>query len=255
MGSTTPCVSPGNPLPATFVNPCSVEAILAQKFFFPYPADVTQFIHCDVWGKAWVRPCPQGEQWDQNELTCIVPSSIANPCHNISAGDPLLYTYPCDPTKYIQCDLWHESYTRACNPANYYFYQSSQACVPPNSFVPTTPPPGTCDNVNPIANPAVSQQPITAQPSTVQPVINTPSSHGEYGYCGNCPPYTEPCNLNHIIHSKLFFPVYGDRHHYIQCDLTGHMYLQTCTNNGQDFFNPVTNTCVDGSLAVDNLVG
>ncbi|OWF46122.1 uncharacterized protein LOC110456139 [Mizuhopecten yessoensis] len=258
IGGETPCVKPGTPLSTAIGNPCSVEAILANKFFFTYPSDVTKFIHCDVWGKAWVRPCPQGEEWDQHELTCIVPSKIANPCRSRSSGDPFLYTYPCDPTKYIQCDLWHESFTRQCNPPSFYFQQSSESCVSPLTFVPTTPRPGTCDGVPAtITNPAIiwTQAPQTAAPTNGLPVINTPSSNGAYPFCRNCALYTSPCDAEHIRQMKLYFPVLGDRHHYIQCDLTGHMYLQTCTNNGLDYFDPITFTCVDGGLAVDNQLG
>ncbi|XP_033732112.1 uncharacterized protein LOC117321712 [Pecten maximus] len=251
VGADTPCVVLGTPLAHAIGNPCSVEAILANKFFFTYPSDVTKFIHCDVWGKAWVRPCPTGEEWDQHELTCIVPSNIANPCHLRAPDGPLLYTYPCDPTKYIQCDLWHESFTRQCNPPNFYFQQSSQSCVNPNSFVPNTPAPGTC-NGNSVTNPSGI---VTAPPTIGLPVVNTPSINGAYPFCSQCPLFTTPCDADHISHAKLFFPVLGDRHHYIQCDLTGHMYLQSCTNNGLDFFDPITNTCVDGSLAIDNQLG
>ncbi|XP_069121966.1 uncharacterized protein [Argopecten irradians] len=254
IGGDTPCVStPGTPLTHTISNPCSVEAILANKFFFTYPSDVTKYIHCDVWGKAWVRPCPAGEEWDQHELTCIVPSNIDNPCRRRSPGDPLLYTYPCDPTRYIQCDLWGESFTRDCNPTSFYFQQSSQSCVSPSTFVPPTAASGMCDVVT--GSSIVTQAPHTPFPTNGVPVVNTPSSSGAYPYCRNCPLFTPPCDANHISHAKLFFPVLGDRHHYIQCDLTGHMYLQSCTNNGQDFFDPITSTCVDGSLAIDNQLG
>ncbi|XP_060084208.1 uncharacterized protein LOC132563468 [Ylistrum balloti] len=253
VGGDTPCVTHGKPLSTTLANPCSVEAILANKFFFTYPSDVTKYIHCDVWGKAWVRPCPQGEEWDQHELTCIVPSNFANPCRMRAPDDPLLYTYPCDPTMYIQCDLWHESFQRQCNPPNFYFQQSSQSCVNPNTFVPPTAAPGACDGAPAAVTNPSAQGP--GSPTAGFPIGYTPSVTGAYPFCGNCPVFTAPCDENHIREMKLYFPVLGDRHHYIQCDLTGHMYLQSCTNSGLDFFDPITSTCVDGSLAIDNQIG
>ncbi|KAL4221525.1 hypothetical protein ACF0H5_019782 [Mactra antiquata] len=36
-------------------NPCTRETILAGKLFFAYPYDTHMFIHCDIWGRPWVR--------------------------------------------------------------------------------------------------------------------------------------------------------------------------------------------------------
>ncbi|KAK3094414.1 hypothetical protein FSP39_001502 [Pinctada imbricata] len=61
---------PRTPLNTTHSNPCTVSNLLAGNFFFPFAGDVTKFIHCDVWGKAWVMSCPYSEIWDQTALTC-----------------------------------------------------------------------------------------------------------------------------------------------------------------------------------------
>jgi hypothetical protein len=83
------CVGEGSSCPdggkehSKIVNPCTLDNLLKGNFFFTYPPDVTKFIHCDVWGKPWVMTCQMEEEWDQNELTCIVPSAYNNPCRSI----------------------------------------------------------------------------------------------------------------------------------------------------------------------------
>lgn len=222
-----------------------------MKFFFPYTADSHHFIHCDVWGKPWLMVCPAGEEWDQQRLTCTVPSAINNPCHNIGPSGPFYFEYPCDPHKYIQCDVWHESFVRTCQ-LNWVFYPAAGSCVPRQQYNPTTPPPGTsCDVVYETA-------PVVGR--VTQPAPGPTGNSAGYVYCATgtvgCQPFSQPCTTANMQGGKTLFPVFGDKHHYIQCDpVSGYQYLRMCTNNGKDFFDPITQTCTDGPIAIDTSIG
>ncbi|XP_025099986.1 uncharacterized protein LOC112567508 [Pomacea canaliculata] len=52
-------------------NPCTPEQLVAHNFFFEYPPDKQQFIHCDGWGGAWIQTCPVSEIWNQELHTCV----------------------------------------------------------------------------------------------------------------------------------------------------------------------------------------
>ncbi|CAC5362153.1 Collagen alpha-1(XII) chain [Mytilus coruscus] len=248
------CVGEGSSCPnltvplTGLVNPCSLENILKGNFFFKYPTDVTKFIHCDVWGKAWIMSCPRDEEWDQHELTCIVPSSYENPCRNYKVGDPLFYPYPCDSHKYIQCDLWHQSFLMTCQ-LNFVFSPVVRNCVPRNSYTPPT------------HDPLMVCPDIHAHPTTQQPIAIIPGNGGAtgstyitYTFCGHCQAMVAPCTSDHLIAGEFLFPVTGNRHQYIQCDLSGHQYLKECPNNSY-YFDGATHTCVDGPFQVDNSFG
>lgn len=248
VGANTPCSSLHTPLGNQIQNPCSPASILAGHFFFTYPLDTTKYIHCDVWGKAWVRPCPDGEEWDQHELTCIIPASYANPCHDNTDGHFVqFFPYPCDPAKYIQCDLWKESFVRDCYPGYYYDLPSS-VCVPKAQAHVTTNTQSNCDALN-------YHSPSTSSPQQVHQVATTAGTSPGYDFCRGCNPFSLPCTRENINKGFFYFPVRNDRHHYIQCDVSGHMTLRMCTNGGKDFFDAVTSTCVDGSLQIDNIIG
>lgn len=244
VGAGSSCPNNTGQTPLTgIVNPCSLDNILNGNFFFIYPPDVTKFIHCDVWGKPWIMSCPNDEEWDQNELTCIVPSAYNNPCRGRTDDDPLYYPYPCDPHKYIQCDLWHESFLQTCQ-LNFVFSPLAGNCVPKNSYTPPTHDPN-------IACPSFT---VTHTTPAVQPTAifigngGVTGSFTTYTYCGNCEAYHTPCTVDNIRGGDLWFPVTGSRNQYIQCDLTGRMYLKSCPSTGAYYFDDATNTCVDGPL-------
>jgi hypothetical protein len=250
------CVGEGSSCPIIkdqltgIVNPCSLENLLKGNFFFTYPPDVTKFIHCDVWGKPWVMTCQMEEEWDQNELTCIVPSAYNNPCRGRSNTDPLYYAYPCDPHKFIQCDLWHESFLRTCQ-LNFVFSPHAGNCVPRNVYTPPTHNPNIdCPRFS-VTHSHLSQTTPSFIPGNG---AVTGSNFPTYTFCSNCQPYHAPCTSDHLINGDLWFPVSGNRHQYIQCDLTGRMYLKDCPH-GSYFFDDATNTCVDGPFQIDHNFG
>lgn len=238
------CVGQGSSCPEVSVgyqgsNPCTLQNLLAGNFFFRYPPDNTRFIHCDVWGKAWLMDCPVDEIWDQQELTCVTVSSQSNPCRNYKVGDPLYYPYECDPHKYVQCDLWHQSFLMTCQ-LNFVFNPAVGNCVPKNTYTPPTRSSfASCDiHAHPTHDPTATLPPFAVSNTTDTPFPT-------YTFCGSCPGYTTPCNTANIRARNYHFAVTGNRHQYIQCDLSGHQFLKTCPS-GSYYFDAFTGTCVDG---------
>lgn len=76
--------------------------MFTDRLFFPFPGDLSKFIHCDIWGKPWERICTPGEVWNQWDLTCVLPTDL-NPCDIPGSDLTYKYSHPCDPTKFIQC--------------------------------------------------------------------------------------------------------------------------------------------------------
>lgn len=215
------------------------------NFFFEYPGDAHKFIHCDVWGHPWVTDCPSGEVWAQDLLTCYVPANY-NPCLHHKAGDPYLYPHECDPHKFIHCDDNHQSFVQSCQ-LDYKFYEAGRTCVPPGQYG-TDSLIYTCNGATPPPYSAQSYTP-TSYRMTGAHSLN-PSIQG-YDYDPNNN-NVEPCTMDNVRVNLLYFPYKYDNQHYIQCDLNGHQYLQSCEPY---FFDPYSLTCVDGPVFVDNLLG
>lgn len=51
-------------------NPCTPENAGAGKFFFPAD-NPSEFVQCSEHGECFIMPCPPGEVWSQELLTCI----------------------------------------------------------------------------------------------------------------------------------------------------------------------------------------
>ncbi|KAL3871109.1 hypothetical protein ACJMK2_039128 [Sinanodonta woodiana] len=221
-------------------NPCTEENILLNHLFFPFPGDVHKFIHCDVWGKAWERDCPSGEEWDQTDLTCIVPSGYEI-CRHHKPSDPYLYPHPCNSHLYIQCDTFGESWERPCE-LNFVFYELTRTCVAPGSY-PGAISRNTCGTGYTTYQPAVTQL-LFINSATINPnTINTVNG----GYAVSTTPYDPPCTMDNIRMNSFFFPYIGSRHQYIHCDAAGYAHLLSCSGN--DFYDPVSHTCVDGPVS------
>lgn len=99
-----------------------------------------RFIHCDLWGNAWLLSCPALQVWDQAQLTCVLdhptvvvttkrPITVVNPCtpENLAQGI-LFHPYPCDHTRYIHCDVSGNYYVQAC-PGGLYYDPTTYICV------------------------------------------------------------------------------------------------------------------------------
>ncbi|XP_052788956.1 uncharacterized protein LOC128223687 [Mya arenaria] len=229
----------GTSLAPTVANPCSRAQILAGNLFFPYPGDVTKFIHCDIWGHPWERNCPAGDEWDQGLLTCFVASTYS-PCRHHVPGTPYLYPHQCDPHQYIHCDTNHQSFVQSCQ-LDYVFLKTTQTCVPKGQY-------GTDTYYNTCGGSTTPQYYAT----TAGQIGPTAGYNGGYTYSTQL--WQSPCTHANIANNELYFPVTQDLHKYIQCDLNGRQYLRTCSGSGRDFYDPISHTCVDGPVFVDNII-
>ncbi|KAK7487973.1 hypothetical protein BaRGS_00020718 [Batillaria attramentaria] len=125
--------SPGStdrvPLPSSYPNPCTPEHIQAQ------------FIHCDLFGDAWLQSCPSLEVWDQIQQTCVADrptaqpattrshSTLVNPCTSeAEAAGKQFFPYPCDHTRFIHCGVAGAYWVQFC-PGGMYFDPATYICV------------------------------------------------------------------------------------------------------------------------------
>lgn len=123
-------------LESSLHNPCTEAAILSGKMFFDYPKRKHMFIHCDVWGHAWVMQCPPGEIWHQNSTTCVVDSinqdgkthSTTNPCTKDDLDKNELFFPLPNRTLFIHCDLAGHPWVQSCG-IRQVFDATSSTCV------------------------------------------------------------------------------------------------------------------------------
>lgn len=136
-------------------NPCTRTAISRGQLYFPVSGDKTKFIECDLAGNPQTLACPNGLLWDQGMLSCVYPIvATGNPPVQPTSGLPTTVTNPCnaaaiksnhfffphpDATKFIQCDLWGQSFVVSCPSGliwNAYLetcYRSQTVVVGPNN--------------------------------------------------------------------------------------------------------------------------
>lgn len=128
------------PLPSSFPNPCTPAHIQAEYLYFQYNPDKSMFIHCDLWGNAWLEQCPVLEIWDQKLLTCVferpggnhptsTQATITNPCtpQAIAAGQ-MFHPYPCDHTRFIHCGADGNFWVQFC-PGGMFYDPQAYICV------------------------------------------------------------------------------------------------------------------------------
>lgn len=210
------------------------------QVFFSHPTDPTKFLQCDVYNRMYIIQCPDGEAFNiatsgcQPQVTSVptfgptfaptthsppatvtygVPTPATNnnpynPCSRQSvAMGQLYFAYPGDNTKFIECDLHGNPSTLNCPPL-LVWDQSILSCMYAAATINTNP------NLNPITTPAPQ---ITA---------NQPSN---------------PCTASAIAASQLFFPYPNDANKYIQCDLWGQAFVNSCPGMLQ--WNAALQTC------------
>ena len=265
---------------------------ILDKLFFGYPRNISKYIHCDVWGKPWVRECTRGEVWDQWQVSCVNPSLI-NPCSRPNADLAFLYPHPCDPKRYLRCDLQGDAYEEVCDYKEA-FNVATQYCDPVGSFYGSDDPPYCADyvfgfqHIRTFNDPRLRQggnggssqtgtgfgqastrnrgpertdlgQGINGKPVSpkdgVTNLAGTITIHRSklrtYIYRKG-EQYVQPCITDNIKEGRYHFRVTGDPHSFIQCDDHGFAHLISCPPG--DYFDPWTNTCVDGAVHVDNLI-
>ncbi|XP_041372526.1 uncharacterized protein LOC121385804 [Gigantopelta aegis] len=125
-------VTNGVSLGSDVTNPCTSANLALGNLYFPHPAYHTQFIQCDLFGKAWVMKCPPGQSWHQDLLTCSSKSqdvgrqTSVNPASLCQASGEM-YTHPSDSTKFVHCTGRHRGVVQMC-PASLVFSQAKRAC-------------------------------------------------------------------------------------------------------------------------------
>ncbi|XP_062579673.1 uncharacterized protein LOC134241654 [Saccostrea cucullata] len=127
--STATITGDKTPLDPDVKNPCTAQTLANQEMFFPYGKDNSKFIHCDVWGNAWVMNCPQNLVWNQNNHACIEDTHVSsNPCikDQIDRGITM-FPHP-DPHKYIHCDTGLNPWVQSCVGGTVFDFKT-QNCV------------------------------------------------------------------------------------------------------------------------------
>lgn len=116
-------------LATDLTNPCTPQSLISQQFFFAYPKDNTKYIHCDVWGHAWVSNCSSHMVWSQAKQTCTPDvHTSTNPCTQDKVDQGYTMFPHHDPHKYIHCDNALNPWVQACTPHTVFNFDS-QNCV------------------------------------------------------------------------------------------------------------------------------
>lgn len=192
------------------------------QVFFSHPSDTTKFLQCDIYSRMYIIQCPQGEVFSLLTSGCepsqqqVVPPMVAptthrppatvtvavptpaasNPCtpQSVLRGQ-LYFAYPGDNTKFIECDLQGNPSVLSC-PTLLVWNQSILSCLYAAGTI----------NSNP-NTPTLNTTP------TPQITANQPSN---------------PCTMAAIQARRLFFPYPSDATKYIQCDLWGQAFVNSC---------------------------
>ncbi|XP_046340047.2 uncharacterized protein LOC124121112 [Haliotis rufescens] len=129
--------SGGTLLPSHTPSPCTPQKIQNEEYFFPYPDDKHKFIHCDVWGGAWVQHCDTNFLWNDIAKTCVAdffhefdpstpqPVTVHNPC--LSGSAIMFYPHP-DQSKFIHCDIAGNYWVQSC-PLGMRYEPTAYVCV------------------------------------------------------------------------------------------------------------------------------
>lgn len=219
VGANSPILSGcGTPVTTGYcglpVNPCTVENLRNNHFFFACPTNEREYLQCDMWGGVFVQSCPLHEVWRESALTCEVKTVELNPCNGLNRFFP----YPTDPHMYIMCDDHQIPFVMSC-PPNFVWDQPDTTCVPLG--FPIT---------------GITHEPHIVIPATTQaPIVIRPGGIVSSGF-------TYPCTRENIAAERLYFPYAPDENKYIQCDLWGDAFLRSC-QQGFHFFVE-SNTCV-----------
>lgn len=119
------------PLDTDLTNPCNHQTVSNQEFFYVYIKDNSKFIHCDVWGNAWVMDCQDGLIWNQQSHACVEDHShpdLSNPCtQEMLENGITMFPHP-DPHKYIHCDGGLNQWVQSCVPGTVFDF-TTQNCV------------------------------------------------------------------------------------------------------------------------------
>lgn len=251
-------------LPA-LINPCSrLNADLA--YLYPHPCDPKRYLRCDAYGVAYEDFCGPNEAFNEATQYC----------------DPVGSFYGSDRPEYCENYIFGFKSYRNQAMANSGFRQGRGRLdrdQEPGRIVPIQSQPGANGGGSHAFSLGVGGQTgkINQGPERTdfgQGIIGRPISGSEgvtnlagtitihrskisqYQFRKN-QPYAEPCTAENIKEGRYHFRVLGDPHSFIQCDNNGFSHLMPCSGakaGPKDYFDPWTNTCVDGPVHVDNRI-
>ncbi|XP_033744939.1 uncharacterized protein LOC117330621 [Pecten maximus] len=230
-------------------NPCKSNP--DQSIYFPHPTDNTKFIQCDLFGRMFIVQCPAGETYVSTSTSCIdlskpltpAPATSApvvvdpvtsgpvavdsNPCTqtNIQAGN-IYFSVANDITKFIECDLLGHPTILAC-PDSLVWQESRLSCVFQIGTV------------------------LPANGNTGTGSGNTGSGSGNTGTgtgtgTGSTDAMKNPCTAESLSAGQLFFSYAPDSNKFLQCDLWGDVYVNTCPTGLK--WNDSAKTCASGFI-------
>ncbi|XP_069142451.1 uncharacterized protein [Argopecten irradians] len=226
-------------------NPCKSNP--DQSIYFPHPTDNTKFIQCDLFGRMFIVQCPAGETYVSTSTSCIdlskpltaapatsapvvvnpavtsAPATVgSNPCtqENIQAGN-IYFSVANDITKFIECDMLGHPTILDC-PDGLVWQESRLSCV--------------------------------FQIGTVLPANgNTGAGSAGSGNTGTGSGSTDggntmknPCTVESLSAGQLFFSYAPDSSKFLQCDLWGDVYVNTCPTGLK--WNDSAKTCASGFI-------
>ncbi|XP_067666686.1 uncharacterized protein [Haliotis asinina] len=125
-GCSHEAIEGGNssPLPSNIQDPCTSENLALGEFYFSFPGDESKYVQCDVWGKAWVKQCPDGLTWNNPHSSCTSTAmSSSVPCN--SSNDGTFFPHN-DPSKFYMC-VHGQAVTMPC-PHGLVFNTESRKC-------------------------------------------------------------------------------------------------------------------------------
>ncbi|XP_060076430.1 uncharacterized protein LOC132556055 [Ylistrum balloti] len=229
-------------------NPCKSNP--DQSIYFPHPTDNTKFIQCDLFGRMFIVQCPAGETYVSSSTSCIdlskpvvtaAPQTSApvvvnpatsgpatvgsNPCSqtNIQAGN-IYFSVADDITKFIECDMLGHPNILDC-PAGLVWQESRLSCV------------FQIGTVLPGAGSAGTGSGNTGS--------GTGTGSGNTG-TGSGDNLKNPCTVESLSAGQLFFEYAADSNKFLQCDLWGDVYVNTCPTGLK--WNDSAKTCASGFI-------
>ncbi|XP_046338529.2 uncharacterized protein LOC124119903 [Haliotis rufescens] len=113
-------------LPSNVQDVCTAANLARGQFYFPYQSDQSKYVQCDVWGRAWVKPCPDGLTWNDHHSTCSHASaatSTSDPCNSTNNGQRFPHS---EASKFISCA--HGNGVVMSCPAGLVFNDQIKAC-------------------------------------------------------------------------------------------------------------------------------
>ncbi|KAL5014526.1 hypothetical protein ScPMuIL_008796 [Solemya velum] len=228
--------------PDTWANvPNVCQGASSTAYYFPHPNDAKKFMYCDSEGGMFIIQCPKGQTFSSQVQACLLPAPTTpaptttttpapttvnpNPCRPNPSGQRTYHDISGDAIHFIECDLAGQMHLMSC-PPRLQWNNLQKRCVFNAQPIQTTKAPiQTTKAPIQTTKAPFTVAPITVAPTTAAPATQPPASTQGPITGGN------PCTQAQVTAGNLYFANPADRHQFIQCDLSGNMYIQTCPKN------------------------